>query len=273
MRLPKLVLVVILLVAACDGSVDHDGGDARATTSAANGTAATMAATTATSPQPSTTVPSTRAGSVTSSQTQEDALRDHVVPAVATLPFSRRVKTELEVPADEGVWMLTTLSEAVEEESWAAGCGLGDPLGTYPVDIICTVEYGEILLVKNGDIARAYPMPGAVPSWLHVTDGFVYSGRVGDGGLPDSTLVRIDRATLEATVVVIPAEFDGGSEWLPDWRFVRDDHRDHYEIAVTVGPDAVGTAVESTIGTMAVDLAVVDEIIDTATVSSATAEA
>ncbi len=199
------------------------------------------------------------------SQSPDDADRDGVVAEVAALPFYRRVNVQSEVVADEGVWMLTELSRAVEEESYATGCGIGDPQGVYPIDIICAVEYGEILLVADGAIDEAYPMPGAVPSWIHVTDERVYGGRIGDGALPDSTLVRIDRATLEATVVVIPSPLDGGTEWLPDWHLAPDSHRDQYEMAVHAGPGGSGTPVTSHIGTVKVDLEAIDLIIDVVT--------
>ena len=88
--------------------------------------------------------------------------------------------------------MLATLSQVVQEQSWADGCGFGDLAGIYPTEVTCSAEYGEVLLVVDGSIVKAYPMPGAVPSWLHIADKYVCSGRVGDGGLPDSTLVRID---------------------------------------------------------------------------------
>lgn len=195
------------------------------------------------------------------SQTAADAVRDGVVPELAALPFYRRVRVETEIEAEEGIWMLTRLSRAVEEESWATGCGLGDPTGVYPVDIICTVEYGEILLVEDAAIVKAFPMPGAVPGWVHLTDQYVYSGRIGDGGLPDSTLVRIDRSTMDVTVVVIPAEFDGGSEWLPGWHIAADEYRERFYAEVHVNSDDPGTRVSSWMGDFTIDLDGIDAIL------------
>jgi hypothetical protein len=197
------------------------------------------------------------------SQSSEDALRDGIIPEIAELPFYRRVRTELEVPSDEGVWMLTRLSRAVEDETMHTGCSLGDPLGVYPIDVVCAIEYGELLLVDARKIVKAYPMPGAPPSWIYVSDDSVYSGHIGDGGLPDSILVRINRDTLEATVVVIPAEFDGGTEWLPTWQIAPAGYSDTYYDAVHVNSDDPGTPVASWIGDFTVDLDAIDRIIDT----------
>lgn len=141
---------------------------------------------------------------------------------------------------------------------------LGNLEGVYPVDSICVTEYGEILLVDTeGKIVRAYPMPAAVPSWVHVTDNFVYAGRVGDGGLPDSALVRIDLSTLAATVVLVPAPVDGGQEWPSDWIIATDEQIVDYPRLVGVGPDSAGTEVTSWIGTIRVDLDGIDRLIDT----------
>ena len=157
--------------------------------------------------------------------------------------------------------MLATLSQVVQEQSWADGCGFGDLAGIYPTEVTCSAEYGEVLLVVDGSIVKAYPMPGAVPSWLHIADKYVCSGRVGDGGLPDSTLVRIDRETLEATVVVIPAPFDGGTEWLPDWHVAPAGYFDRYYEAVHINSGKSGTPVTSWIGEFDVDLDGIDAII------------
>lgn len=196
------------------------------------------------------------------SQSVEHAQRDGVIPEIAELPLFRRVRAELEVPTQEGVWTLARLSRAVEEESWETGCRLGDPDGVYPIDNVCAVEYGELLLVNEGKIVKAYPMPAAVPSWVHVTDNHIYSGHIGDGGLPDSTLVRVERETLEATVVVIPSPMDGGTEWLPTWHIAPVSYSDSYDDAIHINSDDPGTAVVSWIADFTVDLDAIDEIID-----------
>ena len=257
-----LLLILVLLAAGCSpGDSGADGSP---------GTTVSTVPTTTTTSAPVTTT-TTLAGTATTleavaeeppSQSGEDALRDGVIPEIAELPFNRRVRIELEETSDEGVWMLTRLSRAVEDESMENGCALGDPLGVYPIDVVCATEYGELLLVDDGTISKAYPMPGAPPSWIHITDDSVYAGHVGDGGLPDSTLVRIDRDTQEATVVVIPAEVDGGTEWLPTWHIAPAGYSDTYDDAVHVNSNDPGTPVSSWIGDFTVDLDAIDQIID-----------
>ncbi|MCP3934716.1 MAG: hypothetical protein GY708_05015, partial [Actinomycetia bacterium] len=180
------------------------------------------------------------------SQSPEDALRDGVVPEIALLPLHRRVRAMIEVPAEEGVWTLGLLSRAVEEESHeTGGCFIGDPTGVWSVDYVCTAAYGELLLVDQGKIVKAYPMPSAPPSWVHVTDAYIYGGHVGDGAYPDSTLVRIDRETLEATVVVIPSTLGGGFRWPSTWHVAPVSFSDRYYEAVHINSGAPGTIVSS----------------------------
>jgi hypothetical protein len=197
------------------------------------------------------------------SQSPEDARRDGVIPEIAALPFPRRVVARVEVAADEGDWVLSGLSPTVIESTLDDGCRLGDPLGTYPMDIVCSTEYGELLLINDGSIVNAYPMPGAPPSWIFIAEDSVYSGHIGDGGLPDSTLVRIDRETLEATVVLIPSSIDGGSEWLPTWRVAPESFSPAFWDAIHINSGKAGTPVESWIGVFHVDLAAIDDLIDT----------
>ena len=192
------------------------------------------------------------------SQTEADAVRDGVLPELAALPAALRVWPMLDMTTDQGDWMLARPTDELIDRTMADGCDLGDLEGTYPIDVICTVEYGEVLLVQGTEIVRAYPMPGAVPSWLLVTPGYVYAGHIGDGGLPDSTLVRIDRNTLEATVVVIPAAFDGGDQWLPSWHIASPEQTARYDELVQIGPGAVGTDAMSYIGEVKVDVAGID---------------
>jgi len=241
--------VVVLLVAAC-GSVSDPGETSSATSTTARPITTTTPTTTITTTTTTATAPTTTLPEVPS-QTAADAARDGVIPELASVPFEVRVSPFVDVVAEEGTWILTRPTDALINRTMSTGCGFGKLDGTYPIDVICASEYGEVLLVDDaGEIARAYPMPGAVPSWLHVTDGFVYAGRVGDGALPDSALVRIDRASLEATVVVIPASFDGGTEWLPGWLIASDEQAARYEEAVQVGADSVGTEVANWIGTV-----------------------
>ena len=127
------------------------------------------------------------------SQTPTDAARDGIVLAVAALSYKERVSVLHSVSTAEGRWILSRLAGAQ-----APNCVLGDVTGTYGRDYVCTVEYGEVLLVDSDDdvIVRAFPMPGYPPREMAVTEDAVYCGRQGDGGLPTSMLCRIDRRTL-----------------------------------------------------------------------------
>lgn len=149
------------------------------------------------------------------SQTPEDAARDGVVDEVAALPFDARVHPvepvhpdgAARVTTDEGVWMASRLPAGTAEEG--DGCGIGatdDPDARYRRDVVCDMEYGEVLLLDHDEqrILRAYPLAGLPPQGLLATEEAVYCVRQGDGGLPDSMLCRIDRQTGEWTVRVFP---------------------------------------------------------------------
>jgi len=69
-------------------------------------------------------------------------------------------------------------------------------------------------------------------------------GRIGDGALPDSTLVPIDRDTLEATVVLIPAPFDGG-QWPPNWYIATIEDSTLFATLVGFAQEMSGTEVTS----------------------------
>jgi hypothetical protein len=142
------------------------------------------------------------------SQSPEDAARDGVVPAVAVLPFSVRVDVIEAVPAAEGVWAISRLTAAASE--LAEGCRLGPEEGKYPTDFICTIEYGELLLLDatQSAILRAYPLPGVPAELIEVGTDAVYCGRNGVLPLPDSMVCRVDRATLEGAVRVYPPGID-----------------------------------------------------------------
>jgi hypothetical protein len=143
------------------------------------------------------------------------------------LSYDDRVSEGLRVEADGQTWITSRIPNRTREASYQHGCGLGNLDGEYPAEVICTVEYGEVLLLDtNGQISRAFPMPGAPPDWLEVTADAVYAGRIGDGGLPWSSLARIERATLDIDVIVFPTgmvDSTDGNTWLPDWRFGSED--------------------------------------------------
>ncbi|HVR80163.1 MAG TPA: hypothetical protein VMS99_17455 [Acidimicrobiia bacterium] len=200
---------------------------------------------------------------VTPSQTPAEANRDGVVPDLAALPYSLRVEARSEVPTDEGTWIVAVPTPELTELAWENGCGFGNLDGAYPTEVICVVEYGEILLVDGeGQIVRAFPMPGGTPFWIHATEESVYGGRIGDGALPNSTLFRIDRQSLEATVVVILSHPEDASEWLPTWHVAGAKQVTTYDMFVGFAPETSGTRVTSWIGDVVVDISGIDEIID-----------
>lgn len=184
------------------------------------------------------------------SQSAQDAARDGVHPGIASLPDSERSERLSSMRASGAYWVLSRTPVGAATE-------VGDPDGRYGIDRIVLPEYGEILLVNEaGRIDKAYPMPGLVPSWIHVTDTYVYAGRVGDGALSSSSIVRIDRTDLSAQVIVFPV--DG---LLPDpalgWEVAPADMP--IDRLVTVGPPGDTT---SWIGPVDVDLVRIDELFD-----------
>lgn len=158
------------------------------------------------------------------SQSAEDATRDGVLPAVAVLPFHVRVEIQewdapTEVVTDEGVWVVSRMNTELSRD-YSEGCGIGDvhdPDAQYIRDVICDTEYGEVLLLNHDQdrILRAFPLPSAPPQTLLVTDDAVYCARQGDGGLPNSMLCRIDRATGEWMVRLFRYEDDVRDPWPP----------------------------------------------------------
>lgn len=140
------------------------------------------------------------------SQSATDASRDGVVAALAALSLEDRVDVQAAIPAPEGVWVVSRPGTGAEEA--ADGCRLGPDGGRYPSEMICTFEYGEVLLLDESQerIIRAFPLPALPPDFLAITDDAVFCARNGSGGLPDSMLCRIDRDTFEMSVRVFPSE-------------------------------------------------------------------
>lgn len=172
------------------------------------------------------------------SQSAEDAERDSVVPELAALPLNLRVdqaapdREQGRADTPEGIWLAARPDADASEVT--DGCGLGDPDGVYGRDIICVMEYGEVVLLDEGGqrVERALPLPGVPPQWIEVTDEAVYCGRQGDGGLPTSMLCRVDRETGEATVRVFTrdreadeAYLDAMGEFLDEAGWALDDSR------------------------------------------------
>jgi hypothetical protein len=145
------------------------------------------------------------------SQTDSDAKRDGVVPAVAAIALRDRVNPIIEHVTGEGVWVLSEVPDP-QPGGGDACCIVGDRAGVNGRDWINTVEYREILLVdlQGTKILRAYPFPGLPPHEMIVAPNAIYCARQGDGGLPNSMLCRIDRTSLAIVVRVFP--FGGGPD-------------------------------------------------------------
>jgi hypothetical protein len=253
-RLHAGFLAVALVLAACSSELVETATDSVPTSSTSSST---------TTPVVTTETTSLTRDPETPSQTPAEAERDGVVAELAALPYSLRVEARSEVPTDEGTWIVAVPTPELTELASGDGCGFGNLEGAYPTEVICVVEYGEILLVDgDGQIVRAFPMPGAIPGWIHVTEESVYGGRIGDGALPNSTLFRIDRQSLEATVVVILSHPEDAPEWLPTWHVAGAEQVTTYDTSVGFAPEMTGTKVTSWIGDVVVDIAGIDGIID-----------
>jgi len=206
-------------------------------------------------PTTSTPPPSTVPLGGAPSQSLEDAARDGVVSELAEAPYESRVDPLLTVESAEGTWILSELTDDLLDSSVVEqGCRIGDPQGDPPA--VCAHEYGEVLLVRDDAIVRAFPFPGVPPSWLHVGDDAVYAGRIGDGALPHSTVVRIERATLESsTVVFVHPDAASAPQILPGWReATAAELEDLPDLVGFASAGMEGTDVESWVGDVRVDL-------------------
>jgi hypothetical protein len=142
------------------------------------------------------------------SQSESDAGRDMVNPAIARLSFSERVDSIASVNAGGKRWILSELPTASRNQmvdDGLAGADL-DPFG------------GEILLVAEDVIVQAFPLNQFPPTFLETDGVMVFGGRDGDGGYPDSALIGINSLTLDSARVVMVSDLEGaspvyGSEW------------------------------------------------------------
>jgi hypothetical protein len=183
------------------------------------------------------------------SQTPAEAERDGVVPAIAELTVEERVDVLERIETGEGVWVRSRLSEEVRERARRDGCAIGafdDPTSLDGRDAVCVDEYGEVLLLDAEEerVIRAYPLPGVPAQTLVISEEAVHCARQGDGGLPDSMLCRIDRATGAPLVRVFPVGADspyGGraNRWVPPWWEVERPSSTQGFSELEVGPDGL----------------------------------
>jgi hypothetical protein len=155
----------------------------------------------ATDPTTSATASRTASGPV--SQSEADAVEFGIDPAVAAVPIAVRV-----FQPDSADWPVATTQASTPEGLWLVSRAdqSSADISAYPE----LTQYGELLLLSpdRSRILRAYPFKGAPPQWLLVTPKAVYCGRQGDGGLPDSMVCRVDRATGALRVVIFPNPLD-----------------------------------------------------------------
>ena len=160
------------------------------------------------------------------SQSPEDAARDQVVAGLAELPMAKRVGVRFYEATPEGVWVLnvTEIYETIP-----GPCDDTDPDCVYGREFIFGGSYAELLLMDSTgrEILKAYPMPNIVPDWMYVDEGYVYTGRIGDGAVPQNSLIRVDRASraMDALIFEDPedeyawfGEVVANGEWLNGWQ-------------------------------------------------------
>jgi hypothetical protein len=132
-------------------------------------------------------VPGGTAAAGPPAQPSAEASRDGVAPSIAALPLPSRVQ---QVPPGSGGYTRAATGDGVWMISRPAGAA---------------VSYAEVLhLDAAGKILRAYPFPGLAPQWLLITPQAVYCGRHGEAAAPDAMVCRIDRATGDLRVRVVP---------------------------------------------------------------------
>lgn len=147
------------------------------------------------------------------SQSEADAARDGVIPILAWLSVSKRVKPidplydgiSTRIATPEGIWLISR-PDIIGLTNSDISCLNRKVSPTNPYQV-CN-GYSEILLMTPDltRILRAYPIPFLPAQWLYLTADGVYCGRQGDGALPDSMACRIDRKTMTLTARVFPSD-------------------------------------------------------------------
>lgn len=141
-------------------------------------------------------------------QTESDAERDMVHPAVGQLSFGERVDLIGSVNAGGKRWVLSEFPIATRNQmvdDGLAGPDL-DPFG------------GEVLLVEEEVIIKAFPLIEFPPTFLETDGIMVFAGRDGDGGYPDSALIGINSLTLNSVrVVMVSTEEPTSRFYGPQW--------------------------------------------------------
>ncbi|MGI8518673.1 MAG: hypothetical protein ACR2ME_10125 [Acidimicrobiia bacterium] len=249
MRIRAVVLVLASVLFACTPS-----NEATTTTLPVTPTSPTspVAAPVAVTP----TIPFSTANP---SQTPEDAARDGVVPLIATAPVELRINGQLAAGDSGWSWVASRLTEDFVTLTDASNCHLAQPLSAPAASR--GREYGELLLMEGDRIFRAFPMPGSPLSWLYLANEAAYTGHIGDGAIPHSTIMRIDRVTLDTEVWLFGDSADLASETFPTtWH--RTLATTGYEQLVGFAPSFDGLAVESLPDGVRIDLDAIRGLFD-----------
>jgi hypothetical protein len=197
------------------------------------------------------------------SQDPDDAWRDGVVAELAARTLDDRAFPLALIDTAEGAWVLSRPPDPNEGD-----CTIGDPDGEWGRDWICSQSYAELLLLDDeGSVVEAIPLPGSAPTWMTVTAEAVFAGTAANGDGDDAgadeledLVVRVDRDTLDAEVVVLPVA-DGvlNVDW-PRWT-VAPDGVSLAVLATTDGTD-LGTLVASTGRPTSVDLDAIETLFE-----------
>lgn len=115
-------------------------------------------------------------------QAADLAERDFVHPAIASLSYADRVSELGRVQVAGETWVLSELPDSTQQNLIASGIA-GPELDP---------RSGEVLLLDEQQVLRAVVLPGIPPTFIAAGDQSVFVGRIGDGGYPDSALLRVN---------------------------------------------------------------------------------